>query len=239
MSVGTDFIAGNYEIISRFFVGNLEYVLLIISMLMTRMLMLRMLAISSGVAGASYSFLWLSDPIGTFWEVLFTAVNIAQIALVTLRNRSTRFNADELAFYKQIVPSLEPYQVRRLMRIGSWLDGAPGTQLIRQGELVSHLFFLKSGRVAVLVDDNPVGCCTAGNLIGEISIRTGKPATATVIAKEAVRYLAIERGALHRLIKGDPEIALAIDIGNRLDLEGKLIEMNRSASRGILAEANA
>jgi len=38
-------------------------VLLIISMLMTRMLMLRAIAVSSGVAGATYSFVWLSDPI--------------------------------------------------------------------------------------------------------------------------------------------------------------------------------
>ena len=53
MSFGTDFVAGNSEIITRLFVGNLEYVLLITSMMMTRMLMLRMFAISSGVAGAS------------------------------------------------------------------------------------------------------------------------------------------------------------------------------------------
>src|SRR5262249_51240650 len=182
--------AANSEILTRLFVGNLEYVLLIISMMMTRMLMLRVVAISSGVAGMSYSWLWLSDPVGTLWEIVFTGVNIGQIALFTFRNRSTRFNDEERAFYSQVVPLLEPYQVRRHMAIGTWLDGEPGSELTRQGEFVSHLVFLKPGRVSVLVNNNPVGYCTPGNLIGEISIRTGKPATATAIAKGCIRYLA-------------------------------------------------
>jgi hypothetical protein len=186
MSFVTDFLAGNSEIVTRLFVGNLEYVLLIISMMMTRMLMLRVVAISSGVAGASYSWFWLSDPVGTFWEIVFTGVNIGQIALITFRNRSTRFNDEERAFYSRVVPTLEPYQVRRLMGIGAWLHGEPGTELTRQGEFVSYLIFLKSGRVSVLIDNTPVGYCTPGNLIGEISIRTGKPATATVIANERI-----------------------------------------------------
>ena len=67
MSFDPALIARNSEIITRFLVGDLEYVLLIVSMLMTRMIMLRIVAVSSGLAGASYSFIWLSDPIGTFW----------------------------------------------------------------------------------------------------------------------------------------------------------------------------
>ncbi len=231
MSIGPDFFAENSDIVTRLFVGNLEYMLLIISMMMTRMLLLRVFAISSGVAGGCYSFLWLSDPIGTFWEGIFTGVNIAQITLITLRNRSSRFNLEEQTFYAQVVPTLDPYQVRRLMDTGVWLDGEPGTELTRQDEVVSHLVFLKSGRVTVLVNNNAVGYCTAGNLIGEISIRTGKPATATVIATEPVRYLALERNALHRLMKADSDIAHAIDVGNRLDLETKLIRMNEAALR--------
>src|SRR5947199_4366656 len=95
MSLDPGLIARNSEIITRIFVGDLEYVRLIISMLMTRMLMLRMIAVSSGVAGAAYSFVWLSDPIGTFWQVTFTLVNVGQIALITYRNKSARFNGEE------------------------------------------------------------------------------------------------------------------------------------------------
>lgn len=231
MSFDPALIARNSEIITRFLVGDLEYVLLIVSMLMTRMIMLRIVAVSSGLAGASYSFIWLSDPIGTFWEITFTLVNVGQIALMTYRNRSVRFTPDEEAFYKQIVPSLETYQVHRLLQVGVWLDAEPGTQLTRQGDVVSHLIFIRSGRVRVLVDGRTVGSCAEGSLIGEISIRTGEPATATAVADSPIRYLALDRRGLEKLAQSDSEIAHAVDLGNRQNLENKLLQMNQAALR--------
>lgn len=224
-----DFIANNSALLTRYFVGNLEYVLLIASMLMTRMLLLRLLAIGSGLVGASYSTFWLSDPVGTFWEMAFTLVNIGQIALIAYRNRVSRFNDEEQAFYTQVVPTLEPFQMRRLLQTGMWRDGRPGVELTRQGEPVSHLVFLRSGAASVFVDGRRVGDCSEGDLIGEISIRTGKPAIATVVADTSIRYFALERDALRRLITADPEIAMAVDVSNRLDLEIKLVRMNQTA----------
>ena len=118
-----ELIANNSGLFTRYFVGNLEYVLLITSMLMTRMLLLRVFAISSGYVGASYSLIWLSDPVGTFWEIAFTSINIGQIGLITYRNRFSRFNNEEWTFYSQVVPTLEPFQARRLLQTGVWRDG--------------------------------------------------------------------------------------------------------------------
>jgi hypothetical protein len=227
------------EFITKMLVGNLEYLLLIISMMMTRMLMLRILAISSGAVGGAYSFFWLLDPVGTFWEVTFTLVNVVQIALVTYRNRIARFTDDERAFYSQLVPELEPQQVRRLLRCGSWIDAEAGTRLTRQGELVSHLTFLKSGRAHALVDDTPIGVCNAGSLIGEISIRSGEPATATVVATESVRYLILGRKELHKIMQADSEIERAIDRVCQRSLEYKLVRMNKAALRDSLRAPSA
>ena len=102
---------------SQFMVGNLTYVLLIISMLMTRMLWLRIFAIAAGVVGAVYTWFWLNDPISTTWEIIFVSVNIVQLAIAGYRNAVLTFSPDERAFYNLMVPSLEPHQVRRLLRI--------------------------------------------------------------------------------------------------------------------------
>src|SRR4051794_19639310 len=123
-----DVIAKHSQTIAWLFFGNLEYILLITSMMMTRMLLLRIFAIGSGVAGGCYSYLWLGDPMGTVWEIIFTVVNVGQIALIHLRNMSTRFNDEERAFYAQVVPTLDPHQARRLMQTGAWLDGEPGRE---------------------------------------------------------------------------------------------------------------
>jgi hypothetical protein len=217
------------EFVTRMLVGNVSYLLLVVSMMMTRMLMLRIVAISSGASGAVYAYFWLNDPVCTFWETAFTLVNVVQIALITYRNMLARFNEDERAFYTQLVSELAPHQVRRLLRRGYWLDAAAGTRLTRQGEVVSHLIFLKSGRADVLVDKRRVGSCNAGSLIGEISIRSGAPATATVVATEPIRYLSLDRKELHTIMRSDPEIERAIDRVSQQSLEFKLVRMNKAA----------
>jgi hypothetical protein len=216
---------------TRLLVGNLAYVLLVISVMMTRMILLRLVAISSGIAGATYCYFWLNDPVSTFWETAFTLVNIIQIALITYRNLSARFNDDERMFYNWVVPALEPYQVRRLLRVGTWIDAGPGTVLIRKGEPVSHLVFLRSGQARVLVDNKVIGTCAAGSLVGEIGISTGEPATATVVVQDPVRYFALERDALVRLLRADHDIARAVDQGHRRNLENKLVRMNEALGR--------
>ena len=117
------------EFIKRLLVGNIEYILLVISMMMTQMVWLRSLAIASGVAGFIYSTWWLHDPVGIFWETVFTLVNVVQLALIKYRNFIARFSADDLDFYNRIFPKLEPWQMRRLLKTGHWLNAAPGDSM--------------------------------------------------------------------------------------------------------------
>src|SRR6516165_3650875 len=95
--------------LGRLVVGNIEYVLLVISMMMTRMGWLRILAIGSGASGLIYSACWLRDPVGIFWESAFTLVNIVQLALIKFRNVTARFSQDDQEFYKRFLPRLEPH----------------------------------------------------------------------------------------------------------------------------------
>ena len=154
---------------SQFMVGNLTYVLLIISMLMTRMLWLRIFAIAAGVVGAVYTWFWLNDPISTTWEIIFVSVNIVQLAIAGYRNAVLTFSPDERAFYNLMVPSLEPHQVRRLLRIAEWRRAESGDRLIEQGSVNPHLIFIRSGKVEILHE---------GKLVVESSPNQDSPITA-------------------------------------------------------------
>src|SRR5262245_36059744 len=224
--------------VSQLLVGNLTYVLLIVSMLMTRMFWLRIFAICAGTVGATYAWFRLHDPISTIWEVMFTIVNILQISLVSYRNATSKFNAEEQAFYDFVVPTLEPYQVRRLLSIGEWREAPSGTQLIEQGNIVSHLIFISSGHVDILYHGTVITHCGAGQLIGEISAVGMEmvPATASAIVSASVRYLALERSALQKIKASDPSIGRAIEICSRRSLRDKLVEMNTLALNRIQAE---
>ncbi len=220
-------------LLNRLLVGNIEYILLVISMMMTNMLWLRLLAIASGVAGFIYSTWWLHDPVGVFWETVFTLVNVVQILIIKYRNVTARFSPDDRDFYERIFPQLEPHQMRRLLKTGHWRTAPAGTELTRQGEVVSHLCFLNTGSVEVQVNGATVGTCPPKSLIGEISIASGQPATATVAAQNEIHYLALERHALHKLMRAEAEIAHAVERSLRRNLETTLIQRTQPPASGV------
>lgn len=216
--------------ISQFVVGNLTYVLLIISMMMTQMFWLRIFATAAGIVGAVYTWFWLNDPISTTWEVIFVSVNVVQLAIASYRNAVLTFSPEERAFYDLMVPSLEPHQVRRLLATAEWRRADAGDRLMEQGAMNPNLIFIRSGKVDVLHEGKQVGTCGGGSLVGEISAVTDEPATATVVVSEPVQYLAFEREALRKLKRSDPVIGQAIDNCSRESLRKKLVQMNVAAA---------
>ncbi len=216
------------EFIIRMLVGNLGYVLLVVSMMMTRMLLLRVFAIASGIVGGAYMWLWLGDPVGTVWEFTFAMAAVLQIALAMYRNRPAVLSPDEQALQAALMLDFEPRHVRAIRSVGSWHDSEHGVELMRQGEPAKSLIVLRSGSVSVLVNGQHVGTCGAGSLIGEIGFARATPATATVVANGPVRYLALDCDALRRLMKSDSEISDGVNSLCRSALEKRLILMNEA-----------
>lgn len=226
MNLTSEALIGNGAMI-----GHASYVLLIASMLMTRMVWLRILAIGSGVLAAVYSAFWLDDPVSVFWEMLFVLTNVGQLTITSYLNRRTRFTTEERTFYEIAVPGLEPAHARQLLQAGRWVDAEPGAVLTRQGERVSDLVFITSGEARVEVDGQLVGSCATGDFVGEISVSTGIPATATVTAVAPIRYLAFERGVLMKLLGRSSEIAQAVELSYRHGLRDKLIRANMAMAK--------
>ena len=146
-------------------VGHAGYVLLILSMLMTRMTRLRILAVGAGLLQAVYCGIRLADPVGSFRESLFVLTNVGQLAVSVYRTRVARFTADERAFYETAVPMLEPADARRLLHAGRWVE-AVGTVLACEGEVVPDLAFIVAGEVAVVGVGQTGGGVGAGLEIG-------------------------------------------------------------------------
>jgi len=211
-------------------VGHASYVLLIVSMLMTRMFWLRVMAICSGLLAAAYSMIWVYDPVSAFWELMFVLTNVGQLALQAYRNRGTSFTAEERAFHEVALPDLEPAQVRRLLKFGRWVDAEAGTVFTRQGDLAFELVFIVSGSAVVEGDGQTVGTCGETDFVGEISVSTGMPATATVTAETSVRYLAFERSLLRKLLDRSDDIGQAVEQAFRHGIREKLIRTNMAVA---------
>lgn len=214
-------------------VGHAGYILLILSMLMTRMLWLRIIAIGAGILQALYYGIWLSDPVGTFWETMFTLTNVGQLAFIAYRNRMANFTADERVFYEIAVPTLEPADAHRLIRAGRWLTAEPGTVLTREDEIAKDLAFIVSGDVDIEVAGRRVGHCGPGSFVGEISVSTGSPASATAVVRVATRYLAFDRAFVAAAIDRRGEIGQALELAFRHGLRDKLLRTNTAMATAV------
>jgi len=85
---------------------------------------------------------------------------------------------------------------------------ADGEVIVREGEAGGSMFIVKRGRVAVTVgvDHREVAVTEAGGYFGEISLLTGDPRTATVIARGDCTVVEITADAFRNYVQNRPEV---------------------------------
>lgn len=85
-------------------------------------------------------------------------------------------------------------------------DYDPGTVLCRKGETGRFLFAIASGGVKVLTKDVHGFFHGPGHLIGELSLLSGLPVSATVVATKPTRVYALGKEALQDLLDSKPSL---------------------------------
>jgi CRP-like cAMP-binding protein len=117
---------------------------------------------------------------------------------------------------------LEPEMVAELAACGEMRDFAVGEEILREGETGDAAYVVDAGRVTIGMrvrgSQVEVAQREAGAFLGEISLVSEVPHTATVAAKTAVRALRISRADFTSVMSTDHEVLLAIirALGRRL-----------------------
>jgi len=112
-----------------------------------------------------------------------------------------------------------------------------GTPLFHQGDVADAVYVVASGCLGVFRHDDvesPDGPAliaeiTPGNIVGEMSLLTRKPATATVTAQGNAIVLRLPRESFQELVLTHPQI---------LELVSELTEKRKSATEAILQGEN-
>jgi CRP-like cAMP-binding protein len=90
------------------------------------------------------------------------------------------------------------------------LSAGPGTAVIRENDVGSSMIVITEGTVAVSIAEEKgprtVATLGKGDFVGEMSLMTGAPRTATVTAETQVTALEIDRSAIQPLITGNPDL---------------------------------
>lgn len=216
------------------FPGHFAYVLLIISMLMRKMIWLRIFAIAAGAFSALY-YTTLGDWVSCFWESLFSLVNAAQLLILFIENRRGKFTTEEQQFLDIALHGLERVHARKLMKLGKWMEIGESEVLITEDSTPTHLYFIVNGTARITRHDRPVGLVGPGDFLGEMSYLTGQHATATVSVLTPMRCLTFDRNALREHLERNPEVRHAIEAGFNRNLVEKLVKTNTEGLPGLAA----
>jgi putative peptide zinc metalloprotease protein len=95
---------------------------------------------------------------------------------------------------------LSAAQAEALREAGSWIQVAPGDEVVRQGEPGEHFYAVATGQFEVIKDGQAVGTVKAGGFFGELALLHDKPRAATVRALTAARLFRLDREAFDGLV---------------------------------------
>lgn len=205
---------------------HLPYALLVLSMMMSRMVWLRAIAIAAGLVRIVNRGFVHVDIVVVPWEILFVAVNIAQLLIIWYYRKRHRFSADEQQLADQMPARVERQTIRRILKLGRHASAAPGHVFTTGGEKVTDLVFVADGIVQIEDGDRILAVCGPGEFVGEMSFLTGAVASATARAVRPVRYVAFDQAQLTAAMEADADIRHAIDAILNRNLVDKLKKSN-------------
>jgi Cyclic nucleotide-binding domain len=213
---------------------QLSYLLLVLAVVTSRKLPRIFIALSAAVA-LGHALVWTGDAPTAAWMGLVLLCCLAVIGRDALGDRSARFNEDEQAMLAGFLDGIPRHVARHLIDGGVWLTGAMGDEITSEGRPVERVAFLASGEALVLSDGRQVAVCRPGDLIGEASVLSGEPATATVRLAGAARFWCMPADTLRTYLDTDPELRTMLERSFGRAVRNKLHASNRTiaAAGGI------
>jgi GNAT superfamily N-acetyltransferase len=149
---------------------------------------------------------------------------LAEVVLRLFRNRTVLPRIAKAVHELPLFAGLNAEQVTRLAGVCSVATFEPGTAVFRQGDASNQMHVVLEGEVAITVAGSNaiLGVVKGGECLGEMSLLTTAPHSATATARTHVETAVLEHEDLAELIRLRPDIgiqiyrALAIGMGEKL-----------------------
>jgi CRP-like cAMP-binding protein len=202
---------------------HVSNILLLVSYSVRDILWLRWFAVAAALIVIPYyvfrpDILW--PPL--LWGLVFTALNLFQIARLDLERRPIVLSADEQKLYDMGFHSLRPREFVSLLLAGQWKDAAAGDVVLSDGKPVASICVAISGAVQVRRHGQEIGVLRPGNLIGAAVAVTGEPSPVDATFAETARYMCWPLHSIRSFLEKKPELRLALQQLVNQDLSRKL-----------------
>ena len=207
------------------FAGHLASILTMAAYLLKDILWLRLLTILSCIAGIAFNYFVPATPLWSviYWNLLFAAINIGQIAILIRERTGIHFTEEEKELHDTLFKNFAPFEFMKLMRIAKWLEAKQGEVLAVEKKSLNAVMLIYNGLVGVEANGQELARLKDGNFIGEVSFITGGDATATVRALQPTRYIAWPKDAISQLLNRNPSMRFAMQSMLSTDLTKKLM----------------
>jgi CRP-like cAMP-binding protein len=209
---------------------NLGYFLMLCAVLSREMLRLRALFLSAQTTICAYALtmgLWSIAG----WNALFVCINAIWIVKILRERRVVKLPEALRRWYERPFSVLTPQEFLRLWELGRHED-VRDARLTWENQTPASLYFLTKGHVRVQRGNRTIADVPAGFFIGEMSLITGRPATADVDAAGAVEVRCWPTADLNALRERDPALWTKVQSAIGLDL----VEKIRRSDERVVAE---
>jgi CRP-like cAMP-binding protein len=131
------------------------------------------------------------------------------------RRRENLAEAEDLLGRVDFVQALSSGARRVLAERARFVEYGPGQAVVRQGESGDTLYLVARGEVAVRIQveggqGRELARLGRGAIFGEMSVLTGEPRSATVVAVGDAALLSLDRDAFERVLCAEPHLAQAL-----------------------------
>jgi len=198
-------------------------ILLLVAYSVKDILWLRWFAVAAAITNIPYFLLQenvLWPPV--LWALVFTAINLYQIARLYLERRPVVLSRDEQKLYNLGFQSLRPREFVSLSLVGEWKNAERGETVVIEGEPVSSLSIPISGTAEVQKSGERIGEVKPGHIVGTALALTGDPSPVRVTFTEPARYMRWSLSSLREFVDMRPDLRVTLrGLVNR-DLAQKL-----------------
>lgn len=201
-------------------------VLLLVAYSVRDILWLRWFAVAAALTNIPYFLLQgtvLWPPV--LWALVFTAINLYQIARIYHERRPVVLSADEQKLYDLGFRSLRPREFVALSLVGEWKNADAGERIVTEGEPVSDVCIAITGSADVRKQGARIGALRPGHIIGTALALTGEPSPVDVTFAEPARYMRWSLVNLRKFMDKRPELRVALQGLVSRDLAGKLEQL--------------
>jgi hypothetical protein len=202
------------------FLVHIGYALMLCALTARDILWLRgTLVLAQGVLAVYASMLGVRSIAA--WNLVFVVINTIWVLKILRERRAVTLPDDLRVLHGRHFFALDPAEFLRWWRQGRRETIHDG-QLTTQGAFPEALYFVLAGTARVSRDGVHVTDLPAGHFIGEMSLITGRPATADVVAIGEVAVMRWPAGELRALQAREPALWTRIQSAIGQDLVVKI-----------------